>query len=305
MLGKKGKPEKAPTNSNGKGKKAFYRKWWFWVLAVLFMIGAVSGGESKVEPEERTVPATSPSGESGAASPSQESGKGFAEPERQEPPEETEPLMGPEKFVREIVATHGGEVSSVEVVGPDENDDRVVIIAALECPNNEEVIMEIASGISEAIKSSPEKDSAIFPISDIDSGSDACIVTVSVSEDGTFSIESMSLDYNTPRNQWIRSQFSAWDGSHAALKKLVLQQLNDEKSFKHGETTYRDIDSETARDEVNKILSDAGYSQKVAIGDLFIQMQFTAKNAFNATIKNTAFGIASYENDSITLIDIG
>lgn len=305
MLRKKETSEKAPVKSNGKGKKPFYKKWWFWVLIVLFVIGAASGGGGKEELEEHTVPVTLPSGESGAAPSSEDPGKEPAEPEKQEPPEEAGPLSGPEKFVREIVAAHGGEVSSVEIVGPEENDGRVVVIAALECPNNEEVIMEIASDISEAIKSSPEKDSAIFPISDVDSGSDACIVTVSVSEDGTFSIESMSLDYNSPRNQWIRSQFSAWDGSHTALKKLVIQRLNDEKSFKHSETTYRDIDSEAARDEVNKILSDAGYSQRVAVGDLFIQIQFTAKNAFNATVKNTAFGIASYENDSITLIDIG
>lgn len=32
--------------------------------------------------------------------------------------------------------------------------------------------------------------------------------------------------------------------------------------------------------------------------------EFSAKNAFNATVKNTALGIASYSLDTITLIAI-
>lgn len=305
MLRKREQTGEVPAESTGKRKKPFYKKWWFWVLVILFIVGSVSGGNNKEKPGEAAVPPSSLSSESKVEPSSEESGKESEKTEEPELPKNGEPLNGPEKFVREIVTAHGGKVSSLEIVGPDENNDQEVIIAALECPNDEAVIMEIANDISEAIKGSPEKDSAIFPISDIDSGSDTCIATVSVSEDGTFSVESMSIDYNSPRNQWIKSQFSAWDGSHTALKKLVIQQLNDEKSFKHSETTYRDICDETVRDEVNKVLSDSGYSQRVEVGDLFIQMTFSAKNAFNATIKNTAFGIASYQNDSITLIDIG
>lgn len=305
MLRKRDQTDKVPAESTGKRKKPFYKKWWFWVLVILFIVGSVSGGSNKEKPEENAVPPSALSGESEVEPSSMESGNESKKPEEPGLPKNDEPLSGPETFVREIVTAYGGKVSNLEIVGPDESNDQAVIIAALECPNDEAVIMEIANDISEAIKNSPEKDSAIFSISDIDSGSDVCIVTMSVSEDGTFSVESMSVDYNSPRNQWIRSQFSAWDGSHTALKKLVIQQLNDEKSFKHSETTYRDICDETVRDDVNKILSDSGYSQRVEVGDLFIQMTFSAKNAFNATVKNTAFGIASYQNDSITLIDIG
>lgn len=83
-----------------------------------------------------------------------------------------------------------------------------------------------------------------------------------------------------------------------------MKNLNDEKSYKHIETNYIDINSEERVNEVNKILSDAGYSQKVELNDLFITSQFSAKNAFGGTIKNTAYGIASFNNQTITLIGI-
>ena len=111
--------------------------------------------------------------------------------------------------------------------------------------------------------------------------------------------------HNSERNNWIRNQFSAWDGSHVELEKLIISNLNDEKSYEHIETTYRDIATEDDRDEINQILADSGYTQRVEVGDLFIQTQFSAKNAFGGVIKNTAFGIASYSDNTITLIDIG
>ena len=86
---------------------------------------------------------------------------------------------------------------------------------------------------------------------------------------------------------------------------MIISNLNDEKSYEHIETTYRDIATEDDRDEINQILADSGYTQRVEVGDLFIQTQFSAKNAFGGVIKNTAFGIASYSDNTITLIDIG
>ena len=58
------------------------------------------------------------------------------------------------------------------------------------------------------------------------------------------------------------------------------------------------------RDYVNGILTDAGYSQRVEVGDLFVMTEFSAKNAFNATIKNTAFGIVDYSEGLVRLIGI-
>lgn len=106
------------------------------------------------------------------------------------------------------------------------------------------------------------------------------------------------------RSEWISGQFSIWDGSHKVLTDIVKRNLNDEKSFDHISTDYIDVSDGDMMDLVNGILETAGYSQRVAVGDLFIMMEFSAKNAFNATIKNTAFGIASYASDTVELIGI-
>lgn len=105
-------------------------------------------------------------------------------------------------------------------------------------------------------------------------------------------------------NSWVSNQFSGWDGSHKELAALIKKNLNDEKSFEHIETTYQIIYSEDKKTEVNKVLKSANKSERVEIGDLFVSIQFSAKNAFNATIKNTAFGIVSFANNSITLVAI-
>ena len=85
---------------------------------------------------------------------------------------------------------------------------------------------------------------------------------------------------------------------------MILKNLNDEKSYDHIETTYIDVNSEERITSVNELLSEAGYSQRVEKDDLFISTQFSAKNAFGGTVKNTAYGIASYNNQTITLIGI-
>lgn len=109
---------------------------------------------------------------------------------------------------------------------------------------------------------------------------------------------------DTARTNWIESQFSWWDGSHNELEELIISSLNDEKSYKHIDTTYIDVKDETLRDSVNSILQSSGYSRKAEIGDLFIMTEFSAKNAFGGTIKSTAFGISSYANNTISLIGI-
>lgn len=106
------------------------------------------------------------------------------------------------------------------------------------------------------------------------------------------------------RKDWINSQFSIWNGAHKDLEDLIKKRLNDERSYKHIETTYIDCYDQTMCDTVNELLSDAGYSQRVKIGDLFIMTEFSAKNGFNATIKSEAYGIASYQDNTIELIGI-
>lgn len=105
------------------------------------------------------------------------------------------------------------------------------------------------------------------------------------------------------RETWIKGQFG-WGGVHKDLEKLIIKNLNDERSYEHIETTYIDIYDENMMKTVNEIIKQAGYSDRVKVGDLFIQTEFSAKNIFNATVKCTAFGIASYENNTVKLIAI-
>ncbi len=209
-----------------------------------------------------------------------------------------------EKSVWRIVEENKGELISIETVDL-EGSDEISVIAGVLCENNEDVVNSIIDGVKEFTLNNESKVSTVFTFGDIKKGKDGPVLLLAaVNSDGTTSTSMESIDYNTKRNNWIRNQFSAWDGNHTELKKLVVKNLNDEKSYKHIETNYIDINSEERVNEVNKILSDAGYSQKVELNDLFITSQFSAKNAFGGTIKNTAYGIASFNNQTITLIGI-
>jgi hypothetical protein len=105
-------------------------------------------------------------------------------------------------------------------------------------------------------------------------------------------------------DDWVNDQFSAWDGSHKDLKELIVDSLNDEKSYEHIETSYQIVIVEEMMDEINKTLEDNKLKARVEIGDLWISTQFSAKNSFNAVVKNTAYGIASFLDNSITLVAI-
>lgn len=103
---------------------------------------------------------------------------------------------------------------------------------------------------------------------------------------------------------WVESGFSSWDGSYKELSSLIKANLNDEKSFKHIETSYIEVVNDQIRDEINKTIKSANKQARVEIGDLWITTEFSAKNAFNATIKNTAYGIASFKDNTIILVAI-
>jgi hypothetical protein len=280
-------------------KKPFYRNWWFWLIAIL-LIGAIGGGING-------TPANSPSSASpDAAEP------GPASPVPTDTPEPTPtPTPAAPAFANELeralwkaAADNGGELASVESI-PVEGSDALTLVAAVRIPNDEAAVNAVLQAMSEAILAAGGKDSAILNFGDIEEGEDApVLVMAGVYGDGTIDITSTSLDYNSARNQWIRGQFSLWDGAHTELEKLIVQNLNDESSYKHIETGYRDVSSEAIRDELNGILADAGYEQRVEVGDLFIQTEFSAKNVFGGTVKNVAYGISSYANNTITLIGI-
>ena len=105
-------------------------------------------------------------------------------------------------------------------------------------------------------------------------------------------------------NSWVDNQFSIWDGSHKELTKLIKKSLNDEKSYKHIKTTYYEIITESQVYMYNGVLEKYGYSDRLEMYDLLILVEFSAKNAFNATIKSSAIGIASYNKGTIKLIGI-
>jgi len=82
-------------------------------------------------------------------------------------------------------------------------------------------------------------------------------------------------------DDWVKKQFSAWDGSCYALVSLLKKNLNDDSSFEHVETKYivnADLDT------------------------LTIIMSYRAKNAFGAKVLNTCTATASKSKDQIIIV---
>ncbi len=94
-------------------------------------------------------------------------------------------------------------------------------------------------------------------------------------------------------DDWVESQFSAWDGSHNEFVRLVKENMNDPKSFEHVETKYLVLSTQEQIDEVGK----------GEIGDLYIYMKFRGTNAFGGKILSEAEGLASYKKQTITILN--
>ncbi len=103
---------------------------------------------------------------------------------------------------------------------------------------------------------------------------------------------------------WYNNQFSWWDGAPTALEDLVKDALNDEKSYEFADIETSYFVSQEQCDQANPILEEMGASVRLEPGDILYEMTFSAKNAFNATIKNTAYGIAKYSTDTTYLLGI-
>ena len=78
---------------------------------------------------------------------------------------------------------------------------------------------------------------------------------------------------------WISSQFSAWDGSNIYLVKLVKENLNDPHSFEHVETVY---------------WNKGTY--------ILVKMTYRANNAFGALILQNVTAKADYVSQTISVI---
>ena len=78
---------------------------------------------------------------------------------------------------------------------------------------------------------------------------------------------------------WINSQFSAWDGSNTYLVKLIKENLNDPKSFEHVETVY----------------SDEGTY-------ILVKMTYRANNAFGGLVLQNVTAKVDYETQYISVV---
>lgn len=272
------------------------------VALLVVGVGMSSSGTTTQQPgassSEQTADKTPPKNDA------EEKQEPVAAPEVKEETPEIELKTDFEKAVWKIAKDNGGKLVSIESL----NLEGVVgtnVIAAIVCKNDETVVNDILAAIAEETKNNETDESTIINFGDIKEGDNgAVLVMAGVYGDGTFEIASTSLDFNSARNKWIKGQFSAWDGSHYKLKEMILNRMNDEKSFKHIETNYKSIDNEDDCKEINDLLKQAGYSSRVEVGDLFVSTQFSGKNAFGGTVKNIAYGIASYKNNAFTLLGI-
>ncbi len=82
------------------------------------------------------------------------------------------------------------------------------------------------------------------------------------------------------RTQKIEKQFSARDGSHRNLEKMIKKSMNDPSSYEHEETVYRDMKKH-----------------------LIVRTTFRWKNAFGWVVKNTVKAKVSLDGDIIEIIE--
>lgn len=81
------------------------------------------------------------------------------------------------------------------------------------------------------------------------------------------------------RQERLESGFSAWDGSHRALTKLVKASMNNPDSYEHVETRYRDE------------------------GDtLFLQTRFRGTNAFGGVVTQTVTARADLDGAILEIL---
>ena len=84
------------------------------------------------------------------------------------------------------------------------------------------------------------------------------------------------------RTEIIEQQFSAWDGSHRSLTKLIKESMNDPDSYDHVETVYWDK------------------------GDhLIVRTTFRGKNAFGGVVKNWVKAKVDLNGNVIEVIEQG
>lgn len=82
------------------------------------------------------------------------------------------------------------------------------------------------------------------------------------------------------RVEQIKTQFSAWDGSHRNLERVVKKAMNDPDSYEHDETVYWDKGSY-----------------------LIVKMTYRGKNAFGGTVRNFIKAKVSLDGQILQILD--
>lgn len=86
----------------------------------------------------------------------------------------------------------------------------------------------------------------------------------------------------TERQTQIEKQFSAWDGSHIELTKLIKKAMNDPGSYEHVETVYWDM-----KDHI------------------VVRTTYSGKNAFGGRVKNWVTAKVDNNGNIIEIIEEG
>jgi len=84
----------------------------------------------------------------------------------------------------------------------------------------------------------------------------------------------------TERQIEVEKQFSAWDGSHNGLTKLIKDAMNDPNSYEHVETVFWDKNDH-----------------------LIVMTTYRGKNAFGGVVKNFVKAKVDFNGNVLEIID--
>ena len=91
--------------------------------------------------------------------------------------------------------------------------------------------------------------------------------------------EKPELTEEEQRIEMIEEEFSAWDGSHRELTRVIKDTMKDPNSYEHVETTYRDM------------------------GDyLIVTTRFRGTNTFGAVVTNSVEAKVSLDGEVIDIL---
>jgi hypothetical protein len=162
----------------------------------------------------------------------------------------------------------------------------------------------IVSNLAGKAPSYDDNDSRFSSMKDLEDGSGRFLtIAPSLIADGRDTSALPAQSQTSDVSEHYPSGVSSWDGDHTELKKLIKKNMNDEKSYKHIETKWIYIVDDTTQQEINELFAGIGWSDTVSVGDFVIITEFSGKNAYNATIKNKAYGI-EYKDGSVKLISV-